>query len=205
MLTGGEVRVWRVHLDALDARDLAAPSSAEAAHAAKICDEARRAHYLKSRQALRTILAAVTGAPIEFALGVHGKPRLPAAPRVRFNLSRSGAMALVAVALDTEVGVDVECIRPMPDSGAIAERFFPPSEAAAFAAAPAEQRERDFFRCWTRIEAILKAQGLGLHGAGAESPNSWAVQEVDSGEGYAAAVAAEGQSLLVGVREFRGA
>ena len=35
-------------------------------------------------------------------------------------------MALVAVARDVEVGVDIERVRPLPEYAAIAQRFFPP-------------------------------------------------------------------------------
>ena len=35
-------------------------------------------------------------------------------------------MALVAVAREIEVGVDIERVRPLPEYAAIAERFFPP-------------------------------------------------------------------------------
>jgi 4'-phosphopantetheinyl transferase len=93
---------------------------------------------------------------------------------------------LVAIALDIEVGVDVERIRPMRDWRDIAERFFPPAEAAAV------EDEPDFFRRWTRIEAMWKACGAGLYSAGVEPAGEWTVEEIDAGPGYAAAVAAEG-------------
>jgi 4'-phosphopantetheinyl transferase len=104
-------------------------------------------------------------------------------------------MALIAVALEVEVGVDVERLRPLPEYAAIAERFFPPSERPVL-------DERDFFRRWTRIEAALKARGVGLYGAGAELEGPWTVREIDAGPGYAAAVAAAGEGLTVVVHDF---
>ncbi len=143
-----------------------------------------------AHQALRTILETVTGAPVEFAVAEKGKPYLPGAPEVKFNLAHSHEMALVAVALGAEVGVDIERLRPLPEYAAIAERFFPPSEREGL-------DERNFFRRWTRIEAKLKARGVGIYGAGAELGGEWTVEEIDAGEGFAAAVAVERAGMRV--------
>jgi 4'-phosphopantetheinyl transferase len=143
-----------------------------------------------SHQALRAILETLTGARPEFALAEKGKPYLPGAPEVRFNLARSQELALVAVALGVDVGVDIERLRPLPEYATIAERFFPPSEREGL-------DERDFFRRWTRIEAKLKARGVGLYGAGAELGGEWTVEEIEAGEGFAAAVAVERAGMRV--------
>jgi len=121
---------------------------------------------------------------------------------LRFSLSRSQGMALIAAALETDAGVDAERLRPIPEYEAIAERFFPPSEAAAFAETPAGGRERDFFRRWTRIEAMLKARGVGLYGAGEELAGEWTVAEIDAGEGFVGAVAAARAGMRVLTHDF---
>jgi 4'-phosphopantetheinyl transferase len=127
---------------------------------------------------------------VELAVAGKGKPYLPGAPEVRFNLARSQELALVAVALGVDVGVDIERLRPLPEYEAIAERFFPPSEREGL-------DERDFFRRWTRIEAKLKARGVGLYGAGVELVGEWTVEEIDAGAGFAAAVAVERAGMRV--------
>jgi 4'-phosphopantetheinyl transferase len=149
-------------------------------------------------------LSGLTGVRLDFALGERGKPYLPAAPELRFSLSRSHEMALIAAALDVDIGVDVERIRPMPEYAAVAERFFPPSESAALADCRPELREREFFRRWTRIEAMLKATGEGLYGAGAELGGEWTVREIDAGDGFAAAVAACAEDIEIAVCDFGG-
>jgi 4'-phosphopantetheinyl transferase len=165
----GEVHVWRVRLG----------------------DEPR-AH---AHRALRDILARFTTADLEFAAAPNGKPWLPGAPELKFNLSRSRDIALVAVTLGAEVGVDIERFRPLPEYAAIAERFFPPGEEA-----PTD--ERDFFRRWTRLEALLKASGIGLYGMGAGVEGEWTVHEIDAAEGYAAAVAMAGPPIPIAIHDY---
>ena len=159
------------------------------------------ARRLPSRDALRAILGRYTAGALEFAHGPHGKPYLRDAPQLQFNLSHSGAVSLVAVALDVEVGVDIERLRPMPDCQAVAERFLAPEDAAALAETPAVEREREFFTRWTRSEAMWKARGIGLYGAGTPLDGEWTVVPIDAGEEYAAAVAAERSGMAVEMRQ----
>ncbi len=202
MLSPGEVRVWRVNLETVRVEALPKALPAEEARAARFIKDELRERYLRSHRTLRAILSGLTAAPLQFAVYEKGKPYLPAAPELRFSLSHSDAMALIGAALDVDVGVDVERVRDLPQSEAIAERFFPPSEAAVLASSRAGAHE--FFRRWTRIEAMLKARGDGLYGAGAEIGGEWTVEEIDAGAGYAAAVAAARSGMRVSVEDFTG-
>jgi len=123
------VDVWLVALDA--AADWLPPTPSEAERAARFVPPQVGRRYLRSHAALRAILQRYIATPLEFGVAEHGKPHLPTVPGLRFNLSHSHEMALVAVAWDVEVGVDVEYLRPMPECMAIAQRFFPPTDAAA--------------------------------------------------------------------------
>jgi 4'-phosphopantetheinyl transferase len=89
----------------------------------------------------------------------------------------------------------------MPDCLAVAERFLAPGEAAALAETPTVEREREFFIRWTRTEAMWKARGIGLYGAGAALDGEWTVLPIDAGEEYAAAVAAERSGMRVVMRQ----
>jgi len=95
-----------------------------------------------------------------FALGPHGKPEIAqpsGLPPLRFNLSHTAGLCACAVALDREIGVDVEMTARRTEKIAIARRFFTPEEAAAVETEP----ER-FFDYWTLKEAFIKACGRGL-------------------------------------------
>jgi 4'-phosphopantetheinyl transferase len=182
MLNQSEVHVWRVRLNRGEAPP---PTAAEAAHAARLATPQLRRRYLRAHAALRDILGSVTAAPLDFALREKGKPYLASAPEIRFNLAHSREVALVAVALDVEVGVDIERVRPLAEYAAIAQRYFPEGYTV-----PTSVRE--FFRHWTRFEALLKAHGAGLYGAGATPPGIWSLTEIDAGPRFTAALAVEG-------------
>lgn len=90
-----------------------------------------------------------------------GKPWVPGGPYL--NLSHSGALALIAICADTEVGVDLERIRPLRNPPGLSRRMCSPREAAWLAdqADPAVA----LLRLWVRKEAVAKAQGGGLRTA----------------------------------------
>jgi 4'-phosphopantetheinyl transferase len=198
-MTAGAIEVWRIRLE--EAR-VPPPTPEEAARAARFYTPILGERYLRSHGALRAILARFTAASLEFAVTASGKPYLPRVPELKFNLSHSHSMALVGVALEVEVGVDVERVRTLPDFETIAERYFPPSEAAAHAAVPALHRERDFYKRWTRIEAVLKARGVGLYGAGEEAEGEWTIQEIEVDDEYQAAVAAPKSGMTVRLHDY---
>ena len=145
------------------------------------------------------------------------------AARLRFNLSHSRGLALYAVALDREVGVDVEFVRDDFAVEEIATSFFSPGEVAALKALPACSRVEGFFNCWARKEAYVKARGEGLsiplaHFEVSLAPGGraallsvldnrredlrWSLRGLTPGAGYAAAVAVEGRGLRLACWEW---
>jgi len=133
-----EVDLWRVDLDAPDV-DLSPLSADERARAARFLRDDPRRRWQAGRAALRTVLGGYLGiapAAVELELGHRGKPALadPEAS-LRFNLSHSGELALIALARGREVGVDVERIGERPPA---------------------------FYEEWTRREALGKCFGGGL-------------------------------------------
>jgi len=126
------------------------------------------ARYVASHAALRIVLAHYAERDprhIHFVYGRYGKPAIDndlGMPDIRFNLSHSGDLAVIAVSLASEVGIDIERIGTSRANMAIAERFFSPGEFAALQALPESDQVHGFFSCWTRKEAYVKGRGDGL-------------------------------------------
>jgi 4'-phosphopantetheinyl transferase len=159
----GEVHLFWYRVDGPRAeRGADALSARERRRAARIPFPERRARFVSGRAGLRAVLARYLGcapADVEIADGPHGKPFLPQARALRFNLAHSHGRAVLAVARGRAVGLDLERIRPGVDCGRLMDDFFEPREAAAWRALPAPERRRAFFTAWTRAEAVIKARG----------------------------------------------
>ncbi len=177
-----------------------------------------RDRFVMTRGALRMVLARYVDRDARhlcFAYDANKKPALvleTSHEPVRFNVSHSADLALVAVALRRAVGIDVERIRRDIEIDGIA-RGFAPGELNTLQRLSGEARIRAFFACWTRKEAYLKAQGTGLArrldefevsltpGAPAallvdraDSGNveQWCLRDLSPAPDYAAALAVEG-------------
>jgi len=170
-LPENQVQLWRVDLRALGANEphwFSLLSSEEHARAARFIPKHARQHFVLTRAVLRTVLGAYLAADpkkLVFQTSEQNKPSLGplhADSGISFNVAHSGALALLAFSRRRELGVDVEQIRRDVDVESIARRFFSPHELKQLAAVAAEDRVEAFFRCWTRKEAYIKAQGEGL-------------------------------------------
>ena len=172
-LNPGEVAVWTVALDRWSSPSLSETLSAdERARAALIRLPERQREFVAAHAALRAILASYQDVPPESLLFTttcawcgdpeHGKPRLQDAGGLNFNLTRAGALSLVAVAHEAEVGVDAEPLDRAVDWRAIARRALSQEERAQIEAADPAERHMLAGRLWCRKEAVAKATGLGL-------------------------------------------
>lgn len=126
--------------------------------------------WLAARWALRRVLESYLDQPaaaIELEVAERGKPHLRSGGELKFNLSHSEGLALVAVTHGRPVGVDVELIK--------------------------ERRPLAFYEDWVRKEARLKCLGVGL--GVPPPPAKVAVAPLDVAPGYAAAVAVAGTEV----------
>lgn len=131
------------------------------------------------------------------------------APRIRgdawfTSLSHAGGCAGVAVTGTGPVGIDLEPIARAGELPAIAHMVVSDAEASLLAGLPLSDRALSLLATWTRKEAFLKAEGVGLAremsefdaADGAILPSARAkdgalrVQMLDAGAPWTAAIAA---------------
>ena len=171
-LPENELHVWRANLnlapEVLERLALTLAND-EKARAARFHFARDRDHFTACRGILRELLGAYlrhSPASIEFSYGEFGKPAHRAQdshPAIRFNLSHSSGLAVLAFARSCEIGIDLEPISGEFAGEEIARRYFSAPEVAELIALPAETRPEGFSLCWTRKEAYVKARGMGLH------------------------------------------
>ena len=162
-LAAGEAHVWLVEIGRF--ASVASLSATERSRAERFVRGDIRNRFVAAHAALREILAGYCPcAPASLCIETHGrgKPFLPEYPAVRFNLSHSGNRALVAVARDGEIGVDIEEVRDGVRIVELAQRFLAPDEAAHLARLGPPEDTDMFFRYWTCKEAFVKALGRGF-------------------------------------------
>ena len=184
------VEIWTVHLAPPEEevrRLYSLLSEAERDRAGAAPHQPRKRRYVARQGALREILGRYLGVPpaeVAIARSVGGKPVVAGAEDVRFSVSDSGDLALVAVAR-REVGVDVERVR---------------SRSASVRSSLGTDA---FFERWTKLEAVGKARGTGLLRTGGGN-GGFTCTAVDVGPGFAAAVAVEAERARVRLRPYLG-
>ena len=197
----GEVHLWRASLiTAEDHSSLLSPSELLRAESFHFPQD--RARFIAGRGLLRSILGRylnVEPRELQFTHGPHGKPELTGAGySLRFNLSHSGDLMLLAVSHAHEVGVDVEQVREGLNTDELAASYFAHAEAEALRHLPDAERTLRFFELWTATEARLKASGDGLaNGTTIINPDRWSLLSLTPADGYAAALAVEGAEFAL--------
>jgi 4'-phosphopantetheinyl transferase len=160
-----DISIWCLDLTRIALAPMRALLSAgEQARASQYQVRGEYERFVKSRGALRRILAEQAGQTaraLVLAEGNGRKPKLRDHPLIRFNLSHSGDFTLIAVAAQP-LGVDIEAIKADIGWRDLAEANFHRDERAVLEAS-ADAAARDaFFQIWTHKEAFLKATGVGL-------------------------------------------
>ena len=164
----GRVLLRQFPLDSFDkerSRD-AILSAEELRRASHFRRERDRRRFVAGRTFVRESLGELLGvAPdrIVFGTGAFGRPEILApATSLSFSLAHAGGEALLAVASNGRVGVDLEPLDAAPDADTLAARALAPEELERFRSRPAAEREAFFLTRWTVKEALLKAVGVGL-------------------------------------------
>jgi 4'-phosphopantetheinyl transferase len=215
-LEPGDVDVWLAPIDTRSnsIADLGSVLSAdEIERARRFVFEADRQRFLLSHVLVRVLLSRYTAVPvthIRITRAVSGKPMLLDAVGLDFNMAHSGELAAYAIALQRQVGIDVERVRADLNIESLVDRYFTPFEAQAIRRG-AEDPTTTFFSYWVRKEAVLKATGHALRfplrsvdvARGASTSGEvfthvpswaipdWRIMDVPAGPAYRAAVAVD--------------
>lgn len=227
MIDTREPELWCVDLaasaSALHAIEASTPrlSEAETHRAAALSDPATREEWLAAHIALRLLIERACGTEwrrIAFAYEERGKPVLDGAS-IGFSLSHAPGLALIGIAPQGIIGVDIERARTVRIDPARRARIREAGAVLAPAPLPATDDEA-FLQAWVRLEAFAKAEGcgigrlltrLGILGAGAREARSvadmraraaalhaespvQAVHDLQLGAGVYAAVACSGSA-----------
>lgn len=210
------VQVWIRRLEVPHAVELAhyeLLSREELERAARFRTGRPRTEFILTRGMLRCLTGSYVGIEpqqVSFRYSEYGKPLLDGPFDLRFNVSHTDGLALLAFVRTRDIGVDIEKIKAATDAKKLAERFFSDRERSFLESLSGEELHAAFFRCWTRKEAYVKARGEGLslplyqfdvsvaekesHALIATRPDEseaarWTLSDLPVNAGYAAAVA----------------
>ncbi len=215
-LASDEVHSWCARLDVppeTSAGLYATLTGDERNRSARLRFERDRRRFIVAHGVLHELLGRYLGThpgQIRFVSNAFGKPALSHefGSRLKFNLSHSADLALIAVAADADVGVDLEYIRPQSDYAEIARWFFSAAEVDDLSKVPGHLHAEAFLGCWTKKEAYVKARGEGLaipltsfsvphpHGA-------WSLYSLQPAPGYIGALAIEGSGWRLTQRHWQ--
>lgn len=140
-------------------------STDERIRADKFYFEKDRASFIYARALSRIISSKYLNIPpqeIQFGYSNFGKPFYKHDTQLKFNLSHSNEKLFVSFTNGHEIGSDIEYINNDFDVLEIAQNFFSKNEIERLERISVKEQKRAFFRCWTRKEAFIKAEGSGL-------------------------------------------
>lgn len=225
-----EVHIWRVRASEATAA-LLASCATEAEHARAKCfrPPASRNESIVARGFIRFVLGHYLGIPpraVQIREGQYGKPELAARVvgrgRVTFNLSHSHGVILAAITVACEVGIDIEFLDSNVQFSEIGRTVFSPAEETWLSQLPDDERQLNYFRCWTRKEAFVKALGQGLSDsingveilpaagalhvrmAGISVDDYWTAKDVNVGGNFVAAIAVAGRNCCFRLWDWPG-
>ncbi|MCP5407078.1 MAG: 4'-phosphopantetheinyl transferase superfamily protein [Chromatiaceae bacterium] len=162
----GELHLWLIDLDiqTVNLERYLSPDEHDRAQRMLRAEGSRR--FVAARACMRKILAdylATDAGLINFRYGSAGKPEIvhPGSD-LRFNLSHSGHLALLALTHQSEIGVDMEPLKQQPNLLAISRKIFGAEVQKTLAAMDEPRQKVRFFQLWTELEARAKCKGSGV-------------------------------------------
>jgi len=219
-----DVHVWGFSLD-VDAAELTHAaqylSGNEQERVNRLVSGRHQQEFMAAHVVLRKVLSRYcTQRPQELDIQKTsaGKPFLTHDHAVRFNLTHSHGRALIAIAKDREVGIDLEKVRPEVDIVSLANRFLSSQDQAFIGGGDSKRRHERFLQVWVAREAVFKGEGKGMtfplhrdhvelssdgkegrlvRGGGGSEGTNMPIRFLPLESGWVGAVAAEGTNWTV--------
>ncbi len=120
--------------------------------------------FIRMRATLRQVLASYLNCEpfqVKLAYGEFGKPFLPDA-ELFFNVSHSHGQWVISLSDWSEVGVDIEHIKPRVNLSGLTHKVLAESERLFLLHHPLQDQLHLFYWFWVRKEAWVKAIGRGV-------------------------------------------
>ncbi|WP_416808775.1 4'-phosphopantetheinyl transferase family protein [Bacillus thuringiensis] len=131
----------------------------------KKCVPKRQIEYLVGRILIKIVLAQLlnkTAQEIKIEIGTYGKPYVETKEKVNFNLSHSQSVVTAAFSMDGVIGIDVEYLNS--EYLEVMPEVFSKGELTWVNSMDNKQLKlEEFYKIWTRKEALSKAKGKGLY------------------------------------------
>ncbi|MEO8150319.1 MAG: 4'-phosphopantetheinyl transferase superfamily protein [Bacteroidia bacterium] len=168
-LSAADVHVWIIEVDNEDVlfdklKDILNADEIERMLRFKKKDDQLRFAY--AHACLRILCSRYLGQPaaaINFTETINKKPCIEICfGNLFFNLSHSGRKILIAFGTESEVGVDIEQMRPDFKIEEFMERNYSANEINSIINVDRDEQLNLFFKYWSRKEAWLKATGIGI-------------------------------------------
>lgn len=162
-----KIHIWRIQTETfsseIDKLKLLL-TSAETKKINRYQSAANRQTRITSRAILKVLLGrylSLNPADIKLTYNQHAKPIIEnvSLKTVNFNVSHSGNWILMAIALNP-IGIDIEYVNTSFTYQNLLDFSFNVAEKHEIE--KAEFRHQQFYKLWTRKEALLKATGKGL-------------------------------------------
>ena len=163
-----KVQIWTINLDVspdLLAIYLADLNSDEIVRSERYRRQVDRTNFIVSRAVLKRLIASklsINTSNVEFDENPFGKPHIIQNHKLQFNLSHSGKLAIIGFTENHRIGVDVEYMKDDIEYKNIAKHHFAPEEYEVLLSQPNNLLREYFYRCWTRKESFIKAEGSGV-------------------------------------------
>ncbi|MGB3152445.1 MAG: 4'-phosphopantetheinyl transferase superfamily protein [Maribacter sp.] len=167
-LRKGEVIIWQIDLNICENQVndyLMILIEEEMLKANRFKFNRDKRNYIICRGVLRILIGHylnMNPKDVQLKYNEFEKPYLEDVFNLHFNVSHSKDLAIIGFFMDKPIGVDIEYMKSDFDLLGIANSFFSKTEINVLKQIPEQEMNTSFYRCWTRKEAFIKAQGNGL-------------------------------------------